>query len=969
MPAHDISVKLRIALADEGVASKLARVGASLVGLRQEFDRLGSTSQKTSKRLSEGADSISRQLARIQSMAITVAGIFQGAGLAGGIARTAAEFESLEAAMRAVFGSAEDVSREMQRLRFESERLGVPLETLARSWLSFAAASRGTALEGEKAREVFTALTEASVVLGLSSDNLQGALLAVQQMISKGTVSSEELRQQLGERLYGAMQIAARSIGVTTEEFSKLLERGLIPAERFLPAFAQQLRQEFGRGVEDASNTARAAFARLENSLLQLKLEFARSGFMEALVDAAKQLTAAFKDEGFRRSVREFGALIGQLTRFVIEHGDKLVVLGGVLAGARTGAAVGRLGGPKGAVVGAGVGAFAGGLGAASILPNGTASGQDEKRVMDVEAAVERLKRRIEETKRAAASGLLKQSDAEERIKADEQRIQQLLAKNAPVAEPLGAPSDFGRELMRKKWDEYLKQYRDKSQQLADAIEELRAIANQAGISETSEEFKRAVEAIRAKFVGKSELLSDAKDRADAEFTILKASLERAKAAYDAALEDRLISVKDYYAAKTAIEQREIDAEIARTKMALLEQQRILAKSKDDADRIKANGEVAKLEAELIALNTRRAEVEQANARAAARAERELADALADAKLKLGELTGTATDADRRAAVERAYRDLRAQLANDPAAVEIIDKLISVEAAQRNLQALEDEWRRVLENMRAIEQSVNIQQQQGLITSAEAQAKIAAAHQETAAALDVLLPKMEAVANAIGPDAVARVQAWKNELASVKDVVDPVAASINTTVKDAFATLFEQIGTGAKSAKEAFADFARSVLAAMQRILAQRFAEQLFGAMGGTGGGIGGFFVRVLKFATGGPVPGTGNRDTVPAMLTPGEYVIRRDVAQRIGYRMLDAINGGGWVPSLNLGRLAFASGGAVPAVGGTVNNVSVVVNTETGGRVQGDSTAAADLGRRIEAAVRSVLVAEKRPGGLLAGG
>lgn len=301
--------------------------------------------------------------------------------------------------------------------------------------------------------------------------------------------------------------------------------------------------------------------------------------------------------------------------------------------------------------------------------------------------------------------------------------------------------------------------------------------------------------------------------------------------------------------------------------------------------------------------------------------------------------------------------------------MEIIDKLISVEAAQRNLQALEDEWRRVLENMRAIEQSVNIQQQQGLITSAEAQAKIAAAHQETAAALDVLLPKLEDAANAIGPDAVARVQAWKNELASAKDVVDPVAASINTTVKDAFATMFEQIGTGAKSAKEAFADFARSVLAAMQRILAQRFAEQLFGAMGGTGGGIGGFFARVFKFSTGGPVPGTGTGDTVPAMLTPGEYVIRRDVAKRIGYRMLDAINGGGGVPSLNLGRLAFASGGAVPAVGGTVNNVSVVVNTETGGRVQGDSTEAADLGRRIEAAVRGVLMAEKRPGGLLAGG
>jgi hypothetical protein len=455
------------------------------------------------------------------------------------------------------------------------------------------------------------------------------------------------------------------------------------------------------------------------------------------------------------------------------------------------------------------------------------------------------------------------------------------------------------------------------------------------------------------------------KAQADAEFAILKHGLDRAKAYYDAALEDRLISIKDYYAAKTQVEQREIDGEIARTQALLAEQKRLAVKGKDESERIRARGEVAKLENELIILNDKRAAVEQANARASAKAERELADALADAKLKLAEITGTATDADRRAAIERSYRDLRARLANDPEAVAVIDRLINVEAAKQNLQALEDQWRRALENMRNIEQSVNIQQNQGLITSGEAQAKIAAAHQEAAAALDELLPKMEAAAQAIGPDAVARVQAWKNELASVKDVVDPVASTINTAVKDAFANMFESIGTGAKNAKEAFLDFARSVIAAIQRIAAQKLAEEIFGSMK-SGGGIGGWISGVFKFASGGPVPGSGTGDTVPAMLTPGEYVIRRDAVRRFGVGLLDAINGMRLSPGVMGGRLAFASGGLVPQVGGTVNNVSVVVNAD-GGRVQGDTQAAADLGRRIEAAVRGVLISEKRPGGLLA--
>jgi TP901 family phage tail tape measure protein len=54
----------------------------------------------------------------------------------------------------------------------------------------------------------------------------------------------------------------------------------------------------------------------------------------------------------------------------------------------------------------------------------------------------------------------------------------------------------------------------------------------------------------------------------------------------------------------------------------------------------------------------------------------------------------------------------------------------------------------------------------------------------------------------------------------------------------------------------------------------------------------------VRKFATGGVVPGSGNSDTVPAMLTPGEFVIRKQAAQAIGANNLHSINkyNGGYI-------------------------------------------------------------------------
>jgi TP901 family phage tail tape measure protein len=48
---------------------------------------------------------------------------------------------------------------------------------------------------------------------------------------------------------------------------------------------------------------------------------------------------------------------------------------------------------------------------------------------------------------------------------------------------------------------------------------------------------------------------------------------------------------------------------------------------------------------------------------------------------------------------------------------------------------------------------------------------------------------------------------------------------------------------------------------------------------------------KVHAFATGGLVPGSGNSDTVPAMLTPGEFVIRKSSVAKLGASNLAAMN------------------------------------------------------------------------------
>lgn len=265
--------------------------------------------------------------------------------------------------------------------------------------------------------------------------------------------------------------------------------------------------------------------------------------------------------------------------------------------------------------------------------------------------------------------------------------------------------------------------------------------------------------------------------QAEAELKILKDALERQARDLDAALEDRLISLQNYYVAKTRIEQQEIDAEVRRAQVSLGEQQRLQKAGKDEPARLKAKAEVAKLEAELTVLNHKRADVEVANARKAIQAERELREELAKVRDELLDLTGEATSQDRRAAIARQYQSLieRLRAEGDTEGTATVDRLIDVKAAQADLTALEAQWRQVTERLRNAQEAIQTQQQAGLLSESQARQQIVALQQQSAIEMERLLPTMQQAAQAIGPEAVIRVQAWRNELERTKLVVDEMA--------------------------------------------------------------------------------------------------------------------------------------------------------------------------------------------------
>lgn len=180
---------------------------------------------------------------------------------------TGVALDSLTRSFTAVFGSGEAAGAEFDYIRAEAARLGQSFYDLAPQFKQIAAAARETALEGEPVHKVFSAITEASTALGLSADQTGGALNALSQMISKGNVQAEELRGQLGERLPGAVQIAARAMNVSTQELNKMLEQGEVLASDLLPKLAEELHRMYGAAAETSGmESAQSAINRLSEA-------------------------------------------------------------------------------------------------------------------------------------------------------------------------------------------------------------------------------------------------------------------------------------------------------------------------------------------------------------------------------------------------------------------------------------------------------------------------------------------------------------------------------------------------------------------------------------------------------------------------------------------------------------------------------------------------------------------------------
>lgn len=175
-------------------------------------------------------------------------------------------------------------------------------------------------------------------------------------------------------------------------------------------------------------------------------------------------------------------------------------------------------------------------------------------------------------------------------------------------------------------------------------------------------------------------------------------------------------------------------------------------------------------------------------------------------------------------------------------------------------------------------------------------------------------------------------------------IAERVGQTVTTSLAGGLTDAFVSVIDGTKNAQEAFRQFASDFLRQIgTMILRMLLLRTISSSIGGLGGGIPGVDVntggvigrtgRVLRFNTGGIVPGANvNRDMIPAMLSPGEGVLNRQAVRR------------------NPGLVARVNRGGDPGGGSLTINQTVNVSGNA------DKAAVRDMGKATAEAVLAAL-------------
>lgn len=257
--------------------------------------------------------------------------LFFGAGAALGINSLIKTYRGIDLIRRSIEGLTKS-TQDWDYIQKEALRTGTDIEQVAKGYRNFYSAASMAGFDKTGIQEMYSDVLTASRAIGATQQQVGGALLALEQMLSKGKVSMEELRRQLGNALPGAFEIGAKAMGVTTQKFNEMVKDGLSAAE-FVPKFTKELLNTYQEAFPEAIKSLDFAMVNLSSSWKLFQYEIMKGDAGKELAKSLNMITEFLRSPEAVSIAQGIGKALQMVVKamgFIVKHWKMILFLWGV---------------------------------------------------------------------------------------------------------------------------------------------------------------------------------------------------------------------------------------------------------------------------------------------------------------------------------------------------------------------------------------------------------------------------------------------------------------------------------------------------------------------------------------------------------------------------------------------------------------------------------------------------------------
>ncbi|RWB95532.1 MAG: hypothetical protein EOQ56_27665 [Mesorhizobium sp.] len=252
------AIRVELELADGSFTTRMLHAGESVARFNQNVARsspalasLAANGRQVVSSISLADNASKSFLSTLRDVAIVTGivsiGISKIANIQhswiGDIVRINSEMERLNFQMRSMSRAADpikDAGDQVAYLREQALQMPFSLQSITNGFVKLKATGTDP-LDGS-----LQAIADGVAAFGGSDEAFNRSILAISQMSGKGVIQMEELRQQLGEAMPRAVELMARSMGVSMAQLIKDISTGTVQAKPALKALYDELDRTYG---------------------------------------------------------------------------------------------------------------------------------------------------------------------------------------------------------------------------------------------------------------------------------------------------------------------------------------------------------------------------------------------------------------------------------------------------------------------------------------------------------------------------------------------------------------------------------------------------------------------------------------------------------------------------------------------------------------------------------------------------